>query len=100
MKSAKEHLEVRGSANIMIKKYFQKHSLDQEFVKKALAWSWSKNTITIPIFDKKGKGLFNRYRHLEGSAKFTSDKGSHPALYCLHRHKNTKALIMIKSLVC
>ena len=70
----------------MINKYLENHSLDKNFVK-GLGWTWTKNDtkITIPIYDINGKILYSRYRHLAGINKFTQDKGSHPALYCLHK---------------
>jgi len=77
-----------------IKKYLKDHSLKKEFLTKTLAWSFTENTITIPVFDTEGKRLLNKYRHLGGSAKFTSDKGSHPALYCSHKIKNEEMVVL------
>lgn len=78
----------------MIDQYFTEHSLKEDFVK-SLGWTWDKNgtSITIPIYDEKGKLLFSRYRHLQGQNKFTQDKNTHPAIYCLHKIKNHETVI-------
>ena len=79
----------------MIKKYLKEHSLKESFVR-SLGWTWKDkdHTIIIPIYDEKGKLLYSRYRHLEGSAKFSSDKGSHPALYCIHKIKQADVVVL------
>lgn len=78
----------------MIKKYLKDHSLSPSHVKK-LGWIWEEkgDTITIPIYDNKGNHLYSRYRHLEGSNKFSTDKGSHPALYCSHKIKKASKVV-------
>ena len=78
----------------MINKYLKDHSLKEKFVK-SLGWAWKNGAITIavPIYDEKGKLLFSRYRHLEGKSKFSSDKGAHPALYCVHKIKRESHII-------
>lgn len=73
--------------------YLKDHSLIKEFLIKTLAWSFTENIITIPVFDAEGKRLFNKYRHLSGSVKFNSDKGSHPALYCIHKVKKESHVV-------
>ena len=79
----------------MISQYLKDHSLNEEFVE-SLGWIWKENrsTITIPIYDENGDLLYCRYRHLEGSAKFTSDKGAHPALYCSHKIKKEEVIVL------
>lgn len=78
----------------MTKQYLKDHSLKEKFVK-SLGWTWKKGavTIAIPIYDKNGKLLFSRYRHLEGKSKFSTDKGAHPALYCIHKVKKESAIV-------
>ena len=79
----------------MINKYLKDHSLKEAHVKK-LGWTWKEGTTTIaiPVYDEKGKLLFSRYRHLEGSSKFSADKGSHPALYCVHKIKREDEVVL------
>lgn len=67
--------------------YFEAHTLDETFLKEKFAVSWDDSQITIPIYDIKGNLLFCRYRHLTGTAKFTNDKGAHPALFAIHKAK-------------
>lgn len=74
--------------------YFTAHSLDAPFCKERLGWSWDDKKITIPIYDIEGKLLFCRYRHFTGEAKFTSDEGSHPTLYCSHLIKENPTIIL------
>jgi len=76
----------------MIKEYLKEHSLQEEHVKK-LGWILADDTITIPIYDDKGKLLYSRYRHLTGKNKFTTDTGAHPALYCSHKIKNEDIIV-------
>lgn len=79
----------------MITEYLENHSLNADYVK-SLGWIWEDDstTITIPIYNEEGKLLFSRYRHLEGSAKFTTDKGAKPALYCVHKIKNHNEVVL------
>lgn len=74
--------------------YLIQHSLDEQFVTEKLAWQIGETFITIPIYDSEGKFLYNRYRHLEGDRKFTSDTGAHPALYNLHAAKHFNQLVL------
>ena len=79
----------------MINNYLINHSLKEKFVK-SLGWTWKENatTIAIPIYDINGKLLYSRYRHLEGTNKFSTDKGSHPALYCSHKIKKEGVVVL------
>jgi len=74
--------------------YFDEHTLDPEFLKKNFSVIWDDKKITIPIYDIKGRLLFCRYRHLEGTAKFTNDKGAHPALFCIHKVKKLPQVVL------
>lgn len=74
--------------------YLTQHSLDQQYVTEKLAWQLGADLITIPIYDQDGKFLYNRYRHLTGERKFTSDTGAHPALYNLHAAKHFNQLVL------
>jgi len=88
---------------MIIEKYFREHSLKEEAVKK-FGWTWNENVITIPIYDSDGNLLYYRYRHLNyeeekargnpKASKFSTDPGSHPALYAanLIKEKNTVVL--------
>jgi len=61
--------------------YLKDHGLNPEYVKESLGWNWDKDKITIPIYDKSGDKLFEKYRHLTGDVKFTFEKGGKPTLY-------------------
>ncbi len=63
--------------------YLINHSLKEDFVTEKLDWKLEEDQIIIPITDKDGKLLYNKYRHLIGDAKFTADVGSHPVLYMI-----------------
>lgn len=73
--------------------YLQEHTLDEAFLKKKFAVIFEKDKITIPVYDIKGKLLYCRYRHLSGAAKFSSDVGSHPALFAAHKVRKHKRII-------
>jgi DNA-binding MarR family transcriptional regulator len=77
-----------------INEYLAAHSINEDFVKKIFRWSWDATTITIPIFDPNAKHLTNRYRHLDGSPKFSADKGSHPTLYASHLIKTKNTIVL------
>lgn len=77
-----------------IEEYLTNHSLNEDFVKKIFLWEWDTEKITIPIFDAEKKFLYNRYRHLGGPNKFSTDKGSHPALYALHLIKEKTTVVL------
>lgn len=64
--------------------YLELHSIKRDLAE-SLGWTFSEDTITIPIENSEGKLLYNKYRHLSGDAKFTADAGSHPTLY-LSKH--------------
>jgi len=73
--------------------YLKEHGLDPVFLKKKLGWDWNDSMITIPIYDENAKLLFCRYRHMSNEPKFSSDKGSHAALYGAHRIKDKHLVI-------
>lgn len=77
-----------------IEEYLTSHSLNEELAKKIFLWDWDSEKITIPIFDAEKKFLYNRYRHLTGPNKFSTDKGSHPALYAIHLAKDKKTVVL------
>lgn len=79
----------------MINNYLESHSLKDKFVR-SLGWTWEEdgNTITIPVYDQKGKLSYCRYRHLEGRNKFSTDTGAHPSIYCIHKIKDVKDIIL------
>lgn len=74
--------------------YFEAHSLDPTFVKEKFGITWSDDTITIPVYGEDRKLLFCRYRHLTGDAKFSSDKGSHPALFAIQKIKSVEEVVL------
>lgn len=74
--------------------YFEEHTLDETFLKEKFAVSWDDQKITIPIYDIKGNLLYCRYRHLEGTTKFTNDKGAHPALFAIHKVKKLDTVVL------
>jgi len=74
--------------------YFANHTLNPDFLAKEFGITWDEKQIVIPIYNEKGERSFDRYRHLEGNVKFTSEKGSHPTLYPLHRIGKFKNLIL------
>lgn len=74
--------------------YFEEHTLDETFLKEKFAVSWDTQKITIPVYDIKGRLLFCRYRHLEGTAKFSNDKGAHPALFAIHKAKKFDQIVL------
>lgn len=77
-----------------IEEYLTNHSLNEEFAKKIFLWEWDAEKITIPIFDADKKFLYNRYRHLTGPNKFSTDKGSHPVLYAVHLIKEKESVVL------
>jgi len=74
--------------------YFEQHTLDQEFIKTTFGVSWSEDKITIPIYDKDGKLLYCKYRHLNTTNKFSFDTGNHPTLFCLHKIKDNNTIVL------
>lgn len=74
--------------------YFEAHSLDETFLQEKFAISWDDTKITIPVYGTDAKLLYCRYRHLEGATKFTSDKGSHPALFAAHKIKKSETVVL------
>jgi RecA-family ATPase/5S rRNA maturation endonuclease (ribonuclease M5) len=74
--------------------YFESHSLDQDFLKSKFAVTWDDKSIKIPVYGADAKLLYCRYRHLEGTTKFTSDKGAHPALFAAHKIKKAEQVIL------
>jgi len=73
--------------------YFEKHSLNPDYLKKVFGVVWNDEKITIPIYDEEGKLLFLRYRHLVGDTKFTSDKGSYPVLFASYKIKKCDRVV-------
>jgi RecA-family ATPase len=86
-----------------IEEYFREHSLKEETAKQ-FGWTWNDNVITIPICDPDGNLLYNRYRHLNyqeekakgnpRASKFSTDPGSHPALYAVHLVKEKDTVVL------
>lgn len=76
------------------KEYLTDHSLDEAFITKNFGVQLSEDTITIPIYGVDKKLLYCKYRHLKGEAKFTFDKGGHPAIFCLHKVKNKEWIVL------
>lgn len=84
--------------------YLLDHSLNEEFVTKKLGWVLSDTKITIPIYGADGKLLYCKYRHLDfaerkaagdrNANKFSFDLGGHPVLYCVHKIKNLKEVVL------
>jgi len=60
--------------------YLSQHGLKKSFLQ-TKGITWTDNKIIIPVLDASGTLLFNKYRHLEGDAKFSFDKGSTASLY-------------------
>ncbi len=77
-----------------VERYLREHSLDSNFIFSKFGVTWGEDKITIPIHDMDGKFLYNRYRHLSGKSKFTSDPGAHPVLFALDKAKNEHDLIL------
>lgn len=86
------------------KEYFQHHSLSEDFLKNRLGWAWNDKLITIPIYDKDGKLLYCKYRHMDfedkkatgdkTAKKFSFDEGSHPTLYGTHLMKDNPMIVL------
>lgn len=76
-----------------VKEYFNQHSLNPDFAKKEFGVTWNEKDIIIPICDINGIQIFRNYRHLIGDTKFTSDQGSHPALFGLHKIKEINDVV-------
>jgi len=74
--------------------YLDSHTLNEVFVTQKLGWRTKDKQIVIPIYDNQGILLHCRYRHLDGSVKFTNDKGAHPSLYCSHKIKNLSQVVL------
>lgn len=77
--------------------YFASHSLDSEYLKKAFGVTWDDNKIIIPIYDEDGKLAYCKFRHLNperGSAKFSFEKGGHPALFCAHKIAKHSSVVL------
>ena len=74
--------------------YLNNHSLNEEFVTKVFRWTIAEDVITIPIYDANGEPLYNRYRHMDGPNKFSTDKGAHPALYGAHLIKEKDVVVL------
>lgn len=83
--------EVEG--DMTTTQYLELHTLNPEFVKNALGWTWDEQKITIPYYGQDKKLLFCKYRHMEGQ-KFTYDPGASPALYGVHRVKEKLFVIL------
>jgi len=73
--------------------YFTNHSLNPDFLKKVFGVNWDDDKITIPVYGEDGVRLYQRYRHLTGATKFTSDTGAHPALFAVHKIKNCPEVV-------
>lgn len=59
--------------------------------------SWDGERIVIPIFDKNGVWLFNKYRRdplVEEGPKYTYDKGSSTQLYGIEKMQNAPSVII------
>lgn len=65
------------------KEYFAIHGISKDsYVRFGLSLAKKDTQIVIPIKDKEGKVLFNKYRNLgEGQPKYTYDSGSHATLF-------------------
>lgn len=77
-----------------IQKYADEHSLDLEFIQKEFNVTWNNDTITIPIYGINNEFLYNKYRHLEGSAKFTFGTGGHPMLFCSNKVVGEESVVL------
>lgn len=74
--------------------YLNNHSLKEEYVTKVFRWTITDEMITIPIYDAEGEFLYNRYRHMDGPNKFSTDKGAHPVLYSAHLVKEKDVVVL------
>lgn len=73
--------------------YLDQHGLNKEFVTKEWGWKLESYGIIIPAYDKDGNLHHNNTRMLEGDAKFTGDKGSHPSLYGINRIAQKSSIV-------
>lgn len=74
--------------------YFLSHSLNEEYIKKNFAVTYSEDTIHIPIYGLDKKLLYFKHRHLVGDVKFSFDTGNHPALFCGHKVAKYEWLVL------
>jgi len=76
--------------------YLINHGLNVEYVTKTFMWQLDDQNkrIIIPVYDEKEKGLWNRYRYLDGrDNKFESDPGAKVCLYPMYEIEKNNVLV-------
>jgi len=81
-----------------IKKYLNDRGISDETIQK-VDLNWSNNKIVIPVKDKDGKLLFNKYRRSPDAdandSKYTYDPGSTASLYNLNNVKGSSKTVFV-----
>lgn len=79
-----------------IRKYLNERGISDEIIERNHI-SWDGEKIVIPVFDKTGIWLFNKYRRdpeVSEGPKYTYDKGATTAIYGIDKIKNAASVII------
>lgn len=80
-----------------VKTYFDDHKINQEILDDFKV-SWNGKQIVYPIFDINGNTIFHIYRQFNIEPRFLYEKGSHVALYGIHKIQKEKTILIAEGL--